>query len=510
MTTGCYIRLTKTGFLIAFLSFQVQAAPLAYTIEVNDPSSLVFHVTLRLSAPAGILQLSMPASTPGAYIQNHARYVGKFRAAGEIDQSLTTSRVDKQTWQIIVTKSQVVKVQYDVHVNEDDELRLTTNWLHDDGGFFIGTTIFMYSPGLVNESISLELKLPPTWSVVTPLPTKVDEYTFVAANYRELAESPVQFGSLHERAIVAAGKTYRLVFDAQLPPYDENALDKRIKQIAIFLNELFGGTPFEEYIVLFHWRPDLDFGGGLARRNVMVMNIGKEWIDNLPGNLSGTFTHELFHAWNFASFYPRDLGHYDYAHENYTTASWFVEGVTNYYVYLTFARTGLIAEDVFLSILSNEITAYESSPGRGWLSLTEADIAGWVNAIENLNYRSGGAVIGFLLDLEIRLATNSQRSLDDLMRALYQQSRLAGYQGYAEGDLIMAANKTANRDLSRFFDLYVSGKGPIDYDALLARAGLVVQARVDTSGRQSYSIIARTNITGKQSDLLKSLMSQAK
>lgn len=500
-----YMLLVIASLLGVSTAIQAQTPRVQYTIEVGDPSSKIFHVALQLPVQAGGLRLLMPASTPGAIIQNHARFVARFRATGERNQTLVTYRLDKQTWQINVPKAQIVTVLYDVHINNEDKLRLTTNWLQQDGGFLIGTTVFMYSPDRLSNPVSLELKLPPNWTVVTPLRAGIKENTFLAANYRELSDSPVQFGLLHDRTVIASGKRYRLVFDTQLPPYDEKALDKRITQIADSQHRLFGDAPFEEYIVLFHWRPDLDFGGGLARRNAMVMNIGKEWMDNLPGNLSGTFAHELFHAWNFASFYPRNLGHYDYAHENYTTAAWFIEGVTNYYVYLTFARTDLIQEKIFFDILSSDITSYESSPGRGWLSLKEADFAGWINAIESINYRSAGAVIGFLLDMKIRLGTNNKSSLDDVMRALYKQSKIAGYSGYTEGDLVAAVNNVARHNFARFFDLYVNGKGPIDYNSLLSRAGLIVKI-TDENGKKNYSIRRQAEVTDEQDKLLKSFL----
>jgi predicted metalloprotease with PDZ domain len=479
--------------------------PIHYTVEVTDPASQLFHVSMRLTVGPGKLRLAMPASTPGAYLQTHARHVSKVRAVDGQGDPVLTQRVGRQTWEVEISQAGTAAVHYDVRVNTENELRLTTNWLNEDGGFFYGTTLFLYSPERLDEPVSLQLKLPAEWRVVTPL-TASEGTTFRAASYHELVDSPVQFGRLQEREIVVGDLRYRLVFDAPLPPYDEQALEERILKVVGYQASLFGGAPFQEYLVLFHWRPDLEYGGGLARRHAMVMNIGKEWMEDLPRNLVGTFAHEFFHAWNFASIRPRELDRYDYAGENSSTAAWFIEGVTNYYVYLTFARTGQMREKSFLSVLSADINSYESSPGRGWLSLAEADAAAWAESLEGLDFRSGGAVVGFLLDLSIRQATDGRRSLDDVLRVLFRQSQEAGYRGYTPEALVQIINEVAGTDLSHPFYHYVNGKDPIDYESVLAPAGLALTTATDAEGHTTRTLQRRDDMTPRQATLLEGLL----
>lgn len=318
----------------------------------------------------------------------------------------------------------------------------------------------------------------------------------------------MQFGLLEERTITEGNIRCRLVFDAPLPPYDVLAFNQNIRKIIRSELQLFGRAPFDEYTVLFHWRPDLDFGGGIEHGKAMIMNIGKQWMLDLPTNMAGTFAHELFHAWNAEAIYPRDFAQWDYSRENYTGLMWFVEGVTNYYATLTLIRTGILSKERFYAMMSNSISSYENEPGRGFVSLREAGIAEWIRPIESLDYYAGGEVVGFLLDLEIRRATRNRSSLDTVMRALYEQSKRADYRGYEEQDLVKLVNESAARNLTGFFDLYVRGKGPIDYDRLLRDLGVVVGIKVEQDGK-TYSLSPADSMTTDQRTFWQRLLDSA-
>ncbi len=495
-------------FSVVLAAASAEAGPgrIEYLLQVDDPPGIIFRVTMRIEVSESTVTVAMPASTRGAFIQNHAKYVLRFKASDENGEPLNWSRADKQTWRVHAGRAHTVTVIYDVHRNEEEELRLTTNWVSGKGGFLIGSSVFMYLPDYLNEPVTLKMRLPAQWEIATPLSKGPTPGSFLAGNYSELADAPVQFGEMHRRTVAPAGISCHLIFDDHLPEYDEKELDIKISNVISYQKTLFQESPSREFWVFFHWRPDLEYGGGLARRNAIVMNIGKAWIEDLPANLIGTFTHEFFHTWNFASFYPADLAAYDFSGENYTWASWFIEGITNYYVYLTFARTGPLKLDTFLSILSNDVTAYESSPGRGRLTLREADKAAWINAMEYLNANNGGAVLGFLLDLKLRLESQNRFSLDDVMRSLYQECKKSGYRGYTEVSLIQAIRKTSSVDVRRFFELYVNGQGPIDYDSILKPAGLSMEVGKDDQGNKTYSIRIRQDNLADSVNFLEKLL----
>jgi predicted metalloprotease with PDZ domain len=460
-----------------------QPGTLRYEVQVRNPADHGFELTLKIPAGRGTLTLHLPATTPGDMgLKQHARYIDHFRATGERGSSLRYERVGAQTWKVEVPSPAEVVVAYRIHMNERDILRLGTNGLGVHGGFLEGSSVFLYADDHLNDPVEVRFLLPEGWTVVTPLPRN-QEGAFTAGGYRALVDAPVQFGELRERDIPVDDFRVRLVFDQPLPSYDSVAFDVNVRAIVRQQITLFGSKPFDAYTMFLHWRPDLDFGGGIEHGRAMVLNIGSKWMLDLPVNAAGTIAHELFHAWNGEAFYPSELNPWDFAGPNYSPHLWFVEGVTSYFATLTLIRARLRSTDQFFAMLSRSLTDYENDPGRGWLSLAESGIAAWISSPDALDYYAGGEVTGFLLDLTLRLETDGQRGLDDVLRALYDQSRKPGYRGYGDSQLRAAVTSIAGHDMSAFFDQYVTGRDSIDYASILGRAGLQFSRDRDPEGQ---------------------------
>jgi predicted metalloprotease with PDZ domain len=466
--------------------------PLHYEISVPDPVSGEFHIALELEAGVSPILLALPRSTPGGLNQNHARYLSDLRVTDEGGTSLPLQRQESHVWSVDPGAASRLRAEYTIHRNEDDELRLVTNWLSEDGGYFHGATLLLFPVGQTDAPATLEFRLPTGWRVISPLP-ETDTGVFEASSYDQAAWTPFEIGDPEERVIDVGGIPVRLCFDAQNSFNNDPELDRRITDIFRHHIGLFGGAPFEEFLVLFHWRPDLEYGGGVARRQALVMNIGKEWAADLARNMAGTFAHESFHAWNFATFYPLENRPYDYLGENGSRFHWFIEGATNYYVILSFVRVWGFGEDQALSIMANAANQLEQSPGFGSVSLADAGRASWAEPVEWVNLPEGGQAVAFALDLLIRQATDYEKSLDDFMRALYEESLEPGYAGYTREGFLSVVESVAGTDLEPFFNDHVEGTKPIDFKTLLPSMGATATRNAD--GLWEFSI--ETEVSGQ-------------
>ncbi len=102
-----------------------------------------------------------------------------------------------------------------------------------------------------------------------------------------------------------------------------------------------------------------------------------------------------------------------------------MEGITDYYADLFLVRAGVATRDEYLDALSEQIRSLQTTPGRLEQSVEAASYDAWIKyyrADENtpntaISYYVKGAVIGFLLDANIRRLTAGAKSLDDVMRA---------------------------------------------------------------------------------------------
>ena len=155
-------------------------------------------------------------------------------------------------------------------MNERDILRLGSNGLGLHGGFLEGSSVFLYADGHMDDPVEVRYVLPEHWTVVAPTPRNADG-AFTAAGYRSLIDTPVQFGEMTERVVPIDSFTVRLVFDQPLPPHDTAAFDANISTIIGEQTRLFGSRPFGDYTILVHWRPDLDFGGGMEHGRAMAL-----------------------------------------------------------------------------------------------------------------------------------------------------------------------------------------------------------------------------------------------
>jgi predicted metalloprotease with PDZ domain len=92
-----------------------------------------------------------------------------------------------------------------------------------------------------------------------------------------------------------------------------------------------------------------------------------------------------------------------------------------------------------------------------------------------VSYYDKGAILGLLLDLEIRKRSNGAKSLDDVLRALYADF-FKKDRNYTPADFQKAAETAAGASLEDFFAKYVRGKEELNYNAALEAVGL----RLDT------------------------------
>jgi predicted metalloprotease with PDZ domain len=85
-----------------------------------------------------------------------------------------------------------------------------------------------------------------------------------------------------------------------------------------------------------------------------------------------------------------------------------------------------------------------------------------------------GELIGNLLDMIIRNATNGKQNIDDLMRKMFE--RFSGANGFNGKDVEQMTNKVCHCDVHLFFENYIRGNKMIDFDKYLIAFGLKMKS----------------------------------
>jgi len=467
------------------------AAPIHYRVELPEPRSHRYHVTLTIARPAARQALSLPVWIPGSYLVREfsRNLVNLWAEQGGAPVALT--QISKCEWRAACRRGQPLALRYEV-VATDRSVRAA--WLDAERGFFNATSLCLRVHGQEGGAHDLELPRPAGhagWQLATALaPLKVARHGFGryrAAGYDELADAPVELGAFWSVRFSACGVAHRLVVSGAPPGFDGARLVRDVQRIceaAIRFWSPDAEAPFASYLFLLNV---VDEGhGGLEHRASTALICGRR---DLPRTgeakppegyttLLGLFSHEYFHAWNVKRMRPRAFARYDYGQENYTGLLWFFEGFTSYYDDLLLRRAALIDHAAYLKLLARTVNQVAQTPGRHAQSVAQASFDAWIRYYrpdENtpnttVSYYTKGALVALCLDLSLRRA--GRCTLDDVMRALWRNS---GGGPIAEADIRRALRQCSGRGWDEELDAWVHGTGELPLAGLLAAHGVALK-----------------------------------
>jgi predicted metalloprotease with PDZ domain len=461
-----------------------------YRVEAADPAAHLFHVTLTIPQPQSGQRLSLPAWIPGSYlVREFARHLQKMTARQD-GKPVTVHQLDKATWQVDCMPSSPLVLAYEVYAF-DNSVRAA--WLDSQRGFFNGTSLCLRVQGQAQQPHELELVAPrayPHWEAATGLePLKTGKRgfgTYVAADYDELVDCPVELGPFFSAEFRAGGVPHRLVVSGATEAFDGDRLVADLQKICETQIRFWHDRrrpPFKSYLFLLN---AVDDGyGGLEHRNSTALIAARRDLPRLGDarmgdgyvTLLGLVSHEYFHTWNVKRLRPAEFGHYEYTRENYTQLLWFFEGFTSYYDDLLLRRAGLIDDATYLKLLTKTCNQVLQTPGREVQSVAQASFDAWVKyyrqdentANATVSYYTKGALVALCFDLTLRLEGHT--NLDQVMRALWQRCKGGPM---AEADFAAALKELGGRSFTREISAWVHGTRELPLKELLEQHGVAV------------------------------------
>ncbi|MGE5047405.1 MAG: M61 family metallopeptidase [Deltaproteobacteria bacterium] len=458
----------------------------AYTIRIPQPAARRIEVELQVeSRGAATLDVRMPVWTPGSYlVREHERHVDGVAAHGD-GRELAVEKVDKQTWQVRCEGARSVRISYRLHCFE---LTVRTNHVDATHAFLNPSAAAMFVVGRETEPCAVRLQLLPGWRAWVALPE--EDGAFRARDYDELADSPFECGpdATHEaHAFVAQGGRHQLVVWGR-GDLDAGRVVPDLVKIIDAEAAIFGGLPYSEpYLFILHLN-DKGRGGLEHRRSCALLVPRFSFVQKSAyEDFLQLVAHEFFHLWNVKRLRPLAFTPYDWTRENHTTLLWAMEGLTSTYEVMALRRAGLITAQRFLEIWAERITQLLRTPGRLRTSLAQASFDAWIKHYRpdestsntTVSYYLKGSVVGFLLDLELRRRSGGARTLDDLVRALFEKHGSAP--GLPEDGVERAAVELiGDPSLHEWFARAVRSTQELQLDEALGAVGLeavVAQAK---------------------------------
>ncbi len=474
-----------------------------YQLVLHDPAAHLFAVTLTMEQPAPDGQrFLLPAWIPGSYmVRDFARNIVRIRAeAGGRPVALT--KLDKHSWQAAPCTG-TLTLRYEVYAWD---LSVRAAHFDQSHAFLNGSSLFLRAAGHEQGPHVVDLKRPAgaryqNWRVATALPElgapRYGFGSYCAGGYDELIDHPLEIGEFALAGFEAHGVPHDVVISGQVPNLDLARLCADLRKICESQIALFEPhtrqAPLARYVFLV-----LAVGegyGGLehrastallcARANLPV--AGRAAMGDGYRDFLGLCSHEYFHTWNVKRIKPAAFAPYDLQGENYTSLLWLFEGFTSYYDDLILVRSGVIDQAAYLKLVAKTVNSVLRGSGRAKQSVAESSFDAWTkyyrqdenapNAI--VSYYTKGSLVALALDLTIRAGSGSKKSLDDVMRMLWQRYGRdfyapdgSGGRGVTEAELLAVFDAASGLKLGRMIRRYAYGTADLPLARLLAPFGV--------------------------------------
>jgi predicted metalloprotease with PDZ domain len=455
------------------------AEPIVYTLRFPEAQNHYVEIEARFpGSDRPETELMMAVWTPGSYlVREYARHIESMNAVDENQKSLPLVKTKKNRWVVQSPLNQPIFVRYRVYCRE---LTVRTNWVGHEYAMLNGAPTFVTLADGQSLPHHVKIELPSHWRQSVTSLARLDDGTphhYVADNYDQLVDSPIVCGNPDIYRFRVGGREHLLVNQGGGDVWDGAKSAEHVAKIVREHQRMWGVVPYKKYTF---FNMIVQSRGGLEHDNSTLMLTNRWHFRERKDYLRwlSLVSHEFFHTWNIRRLRPIPLLEYDYESENYTHSLWIAEGITSYYDDLTLARCGLSTQTEYLAMLSKNIETLQAVPGRKVQSLRASSHDTWIKFYrpdENSNntrvsYYTKGAVVAFLLDAKIRQASNGNKTLDDVMRQMYQT--FSGQRGYTPTQFRAVASQVAGANLNAWFAGAIDRTGELDYEPALAWYGL--------------------------------------
>jgi predicted metalloprotease with PDZ domain len=445
-----------------------------YTITLANPDRHLVDVQILLTDGLAQRELQLPVWNALYQVRDFAQYVNWVRAKDRSGRALALRKLDNSRWQISGAQSGAV-IEYQMFVDSPGPFGAEFNSHH---AFFNLAQVLMFPADERKDATVVRFnQVPQGWRVATPL-IAMPEGGFSAENYDRLVDSPVEMGMFQESDFDEAGGHYRVIVDAEPGDYDMATLTIMLRKIVAAATDWMNDRPFDTYIFFYHF-PRGPSGGGMEHAYSTAIAVNADVLAKAPEALTSVTAHEFFHLWNVKRIRPQTLEPVDYTRENFTRALWFSEGCTSTAADIIQLRGGLLDERHFEESLASAIGELERRSAHLTQSAEESSLDAWLegNAYyrrpdRSISYYNKGELLGIVLDLAVREASQGKASLREVFQWMNQNYTKKGA-FFADSEGVREATQAVSHaDLGWFFAKYVAGTEEIPWNEFFRGVGL--------------------------------------
>lgn len=470
---------------------QQPVRPIFYSVSfpnaVHHEAEIVMFVP---QAPDGNFKVRMSRSSAGRYATHEfGKNVYNVTATDVKGKVLPIKQIEGDVYEV-GSHPETVKISYTLFANLTDGTYAGIDASHAHLNM---PAAFMWIPGQEKRPIQFEFNDLDKygWRVASQLKREGGK-VYSAPDMQYMMDSPTELSDYKISSwdvVNTDGKTEKI--NLSVHSDDSQAVidnfSKMVQRMVLEEKAVYGELPtydYGEYTFLDDVHPTVS-GDGMEHRNSTCIVQPAPKIEGNEIDLLGTFSHEYFHSWNVKRIRPKSLEPFNFEHANMSSELWFAEGFTQYYGELLLVRSGFHNVDDYTGTVAGLVNSVLNKPASKNYSAPQmsrysvfADAGVSIDPNNNNNvftsyYVYGGAIA---LALDLRLRSNFNLTLDDYMRTVWL-NRGKVMKPYTIPDLQAdLAQVTKNPKFAAdFFSKYIYGLDKNDYEALLAKAGLILR-----------------------------------
>jgi predicted metalloprotease with PDZ domain len=464
-----------------------------YHLSFEQYYQHLIEVSIKFKAkPQQVLWL--PTWIPGSYlVREFSKHIESVQAIDlQSNQALNIKKTHKNQWKINNKAAIDVEIRYSVYAYD---LSVRGAYVDDERLYLNPAAICLGVEGQEASPIQLCLQVPQNlqhFNLATSLQQLSVEGCFgddsnnqhhllSVDNYATLIDHPIELAVQQQVEFTVCGIPHLIAISGR---HQANLLrlSSDLQKICQTEIELFGDAPFDHY--LFMIMATANSYGGLEHQTSTSLITPR---DDLPRaneaeqpsanyqRFLGLCSHEYFHSWLVKFIRPHNFVNPNLHEEDYTSLLWIFEGFTSYYDDLILYRSGVVDQQAYLGLLTDQINRYLQNPGRLLQSVAESSFDAWIKYYrpdENSNnagtsYYNKGALVALCLDLNLRKLGSS---LDAVLQVLFEQAKL-GVQ-VDESTIAKVCLQLTQQSFEPFLANFVDGTQELPLQSLLEDFGV--------------------------------------
>jgi predicted metalloprotease with PDZ domain len=431
----------------------------------------------------------IPKTVPGTYKNNdYGQFVEGFVAYDYKGKPLEVKREGPNTW-VIPDAKNLDRITYYVNDSYDTEGKDGNEVFSPAGTNILAGEHFMlnlhgfvgYFEGLQEVPYEITLNPPGTLKPYTSLPSVSaggEGYTFRAGRYFEVTDNPIQVTDQEAVTIDLEDITVNLsvyspngqVRAADLKP----TMEKMMKAQKAFLGEIDGTDTYNILLYLSSGQNDAGGYGALEHHTSTVVVLPEVIpMQMLEQQMIDIVSHEFFHIVTPLNVHSGEIQYFDYNHPKMSRHLWMYEGTTEYFANLFQIKEGLISEEDFYQRMTDKIMYSRSYNDQMPFTEMSQNVLVEPYAAQYVNVYQKGALINMALDVRLRELSRGEMGVLDLMKKLIE--KYDKNTPFKDEDLFDIIVENTYPEVRGFFETYVSGTTPIDYNEFLKKVGLSLQ-----------------------------------